>query len=108
MLRAIYVRTLKPGITDEQFVASWMPEQHTRSSYPAAVTVARSLANPRQILSVFDIDVEPQRFADVLPDIVHPESEARLTAIVESTQLADVFVIADRFGADADGPDTAH
>ncbi|MGH3638725.1 MAG: hypothetical protein ACRDUX_06820 [Mycobacterium sp.] len=100
MLRAIYVRTLKPGITDEQFVASWMPDEHTRSSYPAAVTVARSLANPRQVLSVFDIDVNPERLADVLPDLVHPDSEARLAVIVESTQIEDVFTIADHFGAD--------
>jgi hypothetical protein len=101
MLRAIYVRTLKPGITDEQFVAAWMPEQHTRSSYPAAVTLARSLVNPRQVLSVFDVDVEPERFADVLPDLVHPDSEDRLAEFVESTELADVYVVSDQFGAGA-------
>lgn len=101
MLRAVYVRTLKPGVTDEQFVESWMPEQHTRSSYPATVTIARSLADPRQVLSVFDIDVDPSGFADVLPKLVHPDSEARLAAIVESTQVQDVFAVADQFGAGA-------
>lgn len=99
MLRAIYVRTLRPGITDEQFVASWMPVQHTRSSYPAAVTIARSLTNPRKVLSVFDIDVDAERFADVLPDLVHPDAEAKLAAIVESTQIEEVFAVADHFGA---------
>ena len=98
MLRAIYVRTLQPGITDEQFLAAWMPEQHTRSSYPAAVTVARSLANPRQVLSTFDIDVDPGQFTEMLPDLVHPESETRLAEIVETTEIEGLFAVVDHFG----------
>lgn len=107
MLRAIYVRTLKPEITDEQFVAAWMPQQHTHSSYPAAVTVARSVVNPRQVLSVFDIDVDPRGFADVLPDLVHPDSEARLAEIVESTQFEGLFTVLDHFGESANTPGSA-
>jgi hypothetical protein len=99
VLRAVYVRTLNPGVTDEQFVNAWMPEQHTRSSYPAAVTIARAVANPSQVLSVFDINVDPARFNDVLHDLVHPDSEATLAAIVESTQLEGLFSLVDQFGA---------
>lgn len=98
MLRAVYVRKLKPDITIDQFVESWMPEQHTRLSYPAAVSIAQSLTNPRQVISVFDVDVEASRFAEVLPGIVHPDSEARLASIVESTQLEGVFALVDQFG----------
>lgn len=98
MLRAVYIRKLKPDITIDQFVESWMPEQHTRLSYPAAVSIAQSLTNPRQVISVFDVDVEASRFADVLPGLVHPDSEARLASIVESTQLEGVFALVDQFG----------
>jgi hypothetical protein len=102
VLRAVYVRKLKPDITIDQFVESWMPEQHTRLSYPAAVSIAQSLTNPRQVISVFDVDVdvdvEASRFAEVLPGIVHPDSEARLASIVESTQLEGVFALVDQFG----------
>lgn len=99
MLRAVYVRKLKPDVTIHQFVESWMPEQHTRISYPAAVSIAQSLTNPREVISVFDVDVEASHFADVVPDLVHPDSEARLASIVESTQLEGVFAIVDQFGA---------
>jgi hypothetical protein len=99
VLRAIYVRTLNPGVTDEQFVNAWMPEQHTRHTYPAVVTIARSAANPNEVLSVFDIDVNPELFGDVLHDLVHPDSEARLAALVESTQLEGLFDVVDQFGA---------
>jgi hypothetical protein len=98
VLRAVYIRKLKPDITIDQFVESWMPEQHTRLSYPAAVSIAQSLTNPRQVISVFDVDVEASRFADVLPGLVHPDSEARLASIVESTQLEGVFALVDQFG----------
>jgi hypothetical protein len=59
------------------------------------------------VLSVFDIDVDPSAFADVLPELVHPDSEARLAAIVESTQVQDVFAVADQFGASTDSPTAA-
>jgi hypothetical protein len=98
VLRAVYVRKLKPDITIDQFVESWMPEQHTRLSYPAAVSIAQSLTNPRQVISVFDVEVEASRFAEVLPGLVHPDSEARLASIVESTQLEGVFALVDQFG----------
>jgi hypothetical protein len=106
MLRAIYVRTLNPGVTDEQFVTSWMPPRHTRASYPAAVTVARSVAEPRQVLSIFDVDVDASRFAEVVPELVHPDSEARLEAIVEATQFEGWYEVVDEFGARVTPPPT--
>jgi hypothetical protein len=32
---------------------------------------------------------------------VHPDSEARLAAMVESTQIENIFTVADHFGAGA-------
>lgn len=99
MLRAIYVRTLKEGVTDDEFVTAWMPEQYTRATYPATVTIARAVANPNQVMSVFDVDVDPARFGDVLPSLVHPDSEARFAAIVDSTEFEGLFTTVGQFGA---------
>jgi len=46
MLRAVFVRTLKPGVTYEQFKDAWVPEGLS-GSYPAKARVARNVANDR-------------------------------------------------------------
>src|SRR5579883_3538771 len=54
MLRAVFVRTLKPGVTDEEFIQAWMPEGLDTSSYPSAVSVSHSLTEERRIISIFE------------------------------------------------------
>jgi hypothetical protein len=98
MLRATYVRTLKPGITDEQFIDAWMPRGLTLDSYPARVTISRSLTEERQIISTFELDMPADRLADALPTLVHPDSAQRLAEIVESTQLEAVYKDMTTFG----------
>ena len=99
MLRATYVRTLKPGVTDEQFIDSWMPPGLTLDSYPARVTISHSLTEERQIISTFELDMPADRLADALPTLVHPDSAQRLAEIVESTQLEAVYEDVTTFGA---------
>lgn len=98
MLRATYVRTLKPGVTDQQFIDAWMPAGVTLDSYPARVTIGHSLADERQIMAVFEVDVSSDHLADALPSLVHPQSVERLAQVVESTQLEAVFEDAITFG----------
>lgn len=98
MLRAVYVRTLKPNVTDEQFIDTWMPPDATRETYPARVTISRSLTNPRQITSIFEIDVPREEFASALPSLVHPDSTQRLAEVVESTELESVYEDTATFG----------
>lgn len=102
MLRAIYVRTLKPGVTDEQFIDAWMPPGLTVESYPARVTISHSLADQRQIISIFEADVPGEHFAEALPALVHPDSAQRLSKIVESTQLETVYEDTAHFGNSPD------
>ncbi|MGH3608371.1 MAG: hypothetical protein ACRDRD_09845 [Pseudonocardiaceae bacterium] len=98
MLRAVYVRTLKPGVTDEQFIEAWMPPGATLDSYPARVSISHGLADERQIISVFEVDVPVEHFAEALPGLVHPDSAQRLSEVVESTQLEAVYEDTTLFG----------
>jgi len=98
VLRAVYVRTLKPGVTDEQFIEAWMPPGTTLDSYPARVSISHSLTDERQVISVFEVDVPAEHLADALPGLVHPDSAQRLSDVVESTQLEAVYEEATSFG----------
>jgi hypothetical protein len=98
MLRATYVRTLKPGVTEAQFIAAWLPPGLTLDSYPARVTISRSLTEERQIISTFELDLPAGRLAEALPTLVHPDSARRLAEVVESTQLEAVYEDVTTFG----------
>jgi hypothetical protein len=97
-VRAIYVRTLKPGVTDEQFIEAWMPPGTTLDLYPARVGISHSLTGERQVVSVFEVDVPAGHLADALPGLVHPDSAQRLSEVVESTQLEAVYEETTSFG----------
>lgn len=98
MLRAVFARTLKPGVTDEQFVQAWMPPGLTADTYPSAVTVSHNITDGRQIVSIFEIDSTAQDFPDVLATLVHPDSTNRLAEVIESTQLEAVYEDTSTFG----------
>lgn len=98
MLRATYVRTLKPGVTDEQFIDACMPPGLTVESYPARVIISHSLADERQIISIFEVDVPGEHFVEALPALVHPDSAQRLSKIIESTQLEAAYEDTATFG----------
>ncbi len=46
MLRAVFVRTLKPGVTYEQFKEAWVPED-IGGDYPVKTRVSRNISNDR-------------------------------------------------------------
>ncbi|RSM86263.1 hypothetical protein DMH04_13900 [Kibdelosporangium aridum] len=98
MLRAVFARTLKPGVTDEEFIRTWLPPGLTTDSYPSTVSISHNIADQRQIISIFEVDCTPQEFPDVLASLVHPDSAARLAEIVESTQLEAIFEDTATFG----------
>ncbi|QFU91941.1 hypothetical protein [Amycolatopsis sp. YIM 10] len=99
MLRAVFARTLKPGVTDEEFIRAWLPPGRTMDSYPSGVTISHNLTDERQIISIFEVDCTPEEFPGLLASLVHPDSAARLAEVVESTQLEAVFEDTAAFGA---------
>lgn len=99
MLRAVYVRTLKPGVTDDEYIRAWMPDGADRDSYPAKAQVSHSTTNERQTVTTFELDVAPEDLLDALGALVHPDWRERVAAVVESTELEDVSVITEEFGS---------
>ncbi|MGH4028091.1 hypothetical protein ACQB60_04030 [Actinomycetota bacterium Odt1-20B] len=90
MLTAVFVRTLKPGVTDEQFRAAWAPENR-EGAYPARVTVARNTADDRQVITVLHLDMTLAEFQERAASLTRPDALDRLAEIVESTELTGVF-----------------
>jgi hypothetical protein len=90
MLRAVFVRTLKPGVTYQQFRDAWLPEGLI-GQYPATVRVARNVANDRQVITIIELDVPPAEFRPASASLTRPDALARLAEIVETTQLEGVY-----------------
>ncbi len=90
MLRAVFVRTLKPGVTYEQFKEAWVPEG-LKGDYPAKVRVARNLANDRQVITILELDVSASEFKAASASLTRPDALERLGEIVETTQLEDLY-----------------
>jgi hypothetical protein len=90
MLRAVFVRTLKPGVTYEQFKQAWVPEGLV-GRYPATARVARSVANERQVITIIEGDVQVADFKAASAALTRPDALARLAEIVEATQLEGVY-----------------
>jgi hypothetical protein len=99
MLRAVFARTLKPGVTDEDFIRAWLPPRPDYGLLPRRVCISHNINDQRQIISIFEVDSTPQDFPELLASLVHPDSAARLGEIVESTQFEAVFEDTATFGS---------
>ena len=89
MLNAVFVRTLKPGKTIDDYIEAWLPE----GGEPDGVrtTISRSTTNERQILTVLEVDVSAEEYGDLATSLVKPNAWERLSEVVESTELETVF-----------------
>lgn len=91
MIIAAYARTLRPGVSIPQFVQAWRPEGE--GAYPAQVEIAVDPTDDRKVLTIIRVDGTLDDLQERLPDLVHPDSIARLEAVVESTELESVYVV---------------
>ncbi len=90
MIIAAYARTLRPGVSIRQFIEAWRPEG--KGKYPAQVEIGVDPANDRKVLTLIRLDGSLEDLRQRLPDLVHPDSLARLSEVVESTELESVYV----------------
>jgi hypothetical protein len=90
MLRAVFVRTLKPGVSYEQFLAAWAPEGGG-GAYPASVSVSRSATDDRQVITILELDISVGQFSSVAGSLTRSDALDRLTEVVESTQLEGLY-----------------
>lgn len=99
MLRAIYIRTLNDGVSDDEYIDAWMPEGVTREDYPAKVSVSHSTTHERQTVTVLEFDGDPDHVLDALPGLVRPDWRDRVAQVVGATDIETIFVETAAFGA---------
>jgi hypothetical protein len=87
---AAYARTLRPGVSISRFIEAWRPEGE--GEYPAQVEIGVDPTNDRKVLTLIRVEGTLEDLQDRLPDLVHPDSSARLDEVVESTELESVYV----------------
>lgn len=90
ILRAVFVRTLKPGVTYEQFKDAWVP-QHIGGSYLVKTRVSRNVSNDRQVMTILELDIPLPEFTEVSASLTRPDARERVGEIVEATQLEGLY-----------------
>jgi hypothetical protein len=101
MLRAVYVRTLKDGVSDDQYVDAWMPEGTAREDYPARVSVSHSTVNERETVTVFEFEGDPDHVLDALGALVRPDWRDRVAEVIEGTDVETIYVDTVTYGSAA-------
>jgi hypothetical protein len=99
MLRAVYVRTLKEGVTDDAYIDAWMPEGVDRADYPAKVSVSHSTVHERQTVTVFEFDGDPEHVLEALAPLVRPDWRDRVAEVIEGTDVETIYVESVAFGS---------
>ena len=77
-------------MTHEQVRDAWIPEG-VDGGYPAKVSVARNVADDRQVVTLLDLDMSMAEFAQKRVVLTRPDVLERLAAIVDTTELAGVY-----------------
>ncbi|MEO1056681.1 MAG: hypothetical protein AAFY28_07175 [Actinomycetota bacterium] len=87
MIIALFRRRLRDNATFDDFIAAW--EADRGFGVPARVFNAVSLTDPREVLSVGFVDVEPEALATLSSDVAAQESvrHSRIDEVIESTEL---------------------
>ena len=86
----MFGRTLQPGMSYEQSLAVWAPEGGG-GAYPASVSVSRSVADDRQVVTILELDISVGQFSSVAGSLTRSDALDRLTEVVESTQLEGLY-----------------
>jgi hypothetical protein len=98
----VYVRTLKDGVTDDQYIEAWMPEGTSREDYPARVSVSHSTVDERETVTVFEFEGDPDHVLDSLGALVRPDWRDRVAEVVVSTTVETIYVESVTFGSAAE------
>lgn len=91
MIVALFIRRLKPGKTFEDFKAAWEAEEGFGA--PARVLTAVGLADPREVLTVGLVDLEPAQLEGSVQQVADQEHvrHDRIAEVIESTELRSFF-----------------
>ena len=90
MMRAVFLRTLKHGVSLEDYLDAWVPENANELSN-VRTSISVSNTNTQQVLTVMEIDATPEEYGELAPTLVKADAWERLDEIVESTEIETVF-----------------
>jgi hypothetical protein len=90
---AVFRRRLKPGKNLEDFTRAWEAERGF--GVPARVFTAASLADPREILTVGFVDLDPAELEAGVAQVAEQEQERheRIAEVIESTELREFYAL---------------
>jgi hypothetical protein len=93
MIVAIFRRRLRPGKTLDDFTRAWEAERGF--GVPARVFTAASLSDPREVLTVGFVDLEPADLEASFEAVAAQEHERheRIAEVVESTELREFYAL---------------
>jgi hypothetical protein len=102
VIAAIFIRRLKEGKTFDDFKQAWEAEQGFGA--PARVLTAVGLADPREILTIGLVDLDP---ADLEASFAHLADQehkrhTKIEEVIESTELRSFFAVTSEHDFSAD------
>jgi hypothetical protein len=88
---AIFRRRLRPGKTFEDFKAAWEAEQGF--GVPARVLTAVALSDPRDVLTIGFVDLDPADLEAGFAKAAEQEQarHERIAEVIESTELREFY-----------------
>jgi hypothetical protein len=99
---AVFVRRLKPGLSYSDFEDAWRAEKGF--GVPARVISASSLADPRDVLTVGFVDIEPEQLAAGSAAVADQEAKrhSKIDEVIESTELRAFYAVEGEFDFSAE------
>jgi hypothetical protein len=93
VIGAVFVRRLREGKTYADFVEAWYPD--TGFGVPARILSGPGVADPREVVTIGFVDVEPGDLEHVGERVLAAEQTRhdRIEAVIESTELRTFFVV---------------
>ena len=91
MIVALFRRRLKDGAEFEDFIEAW--EADKGFGVPARVFNAVSLEDPREVLSIGFVDVDPSALSGAIDGVADQEAvrHSRIDNVIESTVLRGFY-----------------
>ena len=91
MIAAVFVRTLKDGVTFEEFEEAWAADKGY--GVPTRVFNAVNVENPREVLSVGFVAVPGDAMRMMLAEVQEGDQERhdRVDEVIESTELKAMY-----------------
>jgi hypothetical protein len=102
VILAVFIRRLKPGLSYADFEEAWRAEEGF--GVPARVISASSLADPRDVLTVGFVDIEPERLAAGSEAVADQEAKrhSKIDDVIESTELRAFYSLEGEFDFSAE------